>query len=346
MSTVIDSQPSTVHAFKITFITKKPLPLVVEPAHKIKDFDECIAAINENRTFLKENLLKYGGLLFRGFPVEDENHFKRVITSLQTGKFINYIGGDSPRTIIQEGIYTSTEAPPWLKIPLHNELSFVKNYPTHIYFYCQTAPQQDGQTIVADARNVYKMISPEVKEIFEKKGIKYVSNYYYRSKLLEFINKLQPSHKSWMQVFETNNKALVEKLCYDNEFNFKWNQKDWLELSQIRPAVLTHPATGEAVWFNQAHLYDFNPRLLGFWRYLGAKILYARKHMRLHEVFFGDNSFIPQKYLSHILDVLDANTIYFPWQKGDILVLDNILAMHGRAKFKGKRRVLTAMTGE
>jgi alpha-ketoglutarate-dependent taurine dioxygenase len=67
--------------------------------------------------------------------------------------------------------------------------------------------------------------------------------------------------------------------------------------------------------------------------------------MRLHEVFFADGSTIPLKDLYHILDVLDANTIYFPWKKGDVLVLDNILAMHGRAVFSGKRRILAAMTG-
>jgi alpha-ketoglutarate-dependent taurine dioxygenase len=44
------------------------------------------------------------------------------------------------------------------------------------------------------------------------------------------------------------------------------------------------------------------------------------------------------------MDTLDANTVAFPWQRGDMLVLDNVLSMHGRATFSGSRRILAAMT--
>ena len=81
------------------------------------------------------------------------------------------------------------------------------------------------------------------------------------------------------------------------------------------------------------------------WRYIAAQAFYCRPHTKLHQVSFADGSPIPGTIFYHIMDTLDANTIAFPWQKGDILVLDNVLSMHGRATFTGKRRVLTAMTG-
>ena len=74
------------------------------------------------------------------------------------------------------------------------------------------------------------------------------------------------------------------------------------------------------------------------------KLFYFRKSTRLHEIQFADGSVIPRKDIYNILDILQANTVTFPWQKGDILILDNILAMHGRAPFTGKRRILTALT--
>ena len=55
----------------------------------------------------------------------------------------------------------------------------------------------------------------------------------------------------------------------------------------------------------------------------GAQILNFKDYMKLHRVIFGDKSPIPREDLYHILDVLDANTVAFPWQKGDVLVLDN-----------------------
>lgn len=331
--------------FTTNFITKEKLPLVVEPQNKNVSFAEFLSLISSHKESLNNHLLKYGGILFRGFPVETADDFSDVIKSFGAGKFIDYIGGDSPRNKIKDGVYTSTEAPPAIKIPLHNELSFVKNYPKHIYFYCQIAPKEKGETIIADARKIYNDIDEKVKNRFVENGLKYVSCYYYKSNVMNLVNKLQRSHKSWIDVFETEDKNDVEKKCRDNDFSFKWNKDDWLQIGQKRPAVMSHPITHEKIWFNQVHLYDFNPKLLGWWRYVGAKLFYMQKHMRLHEVFFADNSPIPRGDIYHILDVLDANTVYFPWQKGDVLVLDNVLAMHGRAPFSGKRRVLTAMTG-
>lgn len=328
-----------------SFVTKERFPLVVEPKDKTLNGAGFLNLVLENRNEIQKELHKHGGILFRNFPVENEVDFEQFIHTLGFGKFIDYIGGDSPRTKVHGGVYTSTEAPPHFKIPLHNELSFVKNFPRHIYFYCQTPPQEGGQTTVADARKVYEAIDPKIRERFEKKRIKYLSCYYRKSALMDFINRMQKAHKTWLDVFETSDKADVEKKCRENEFDFKWNQNDWIQISQTRPSEYVHPGTQEKVWFNQSHLYDFSPKMLGFWKYLACKILYCRKHMRLHEVFYGDGSKIDRKDLYHILDVLEANTVYFPWQKGDVLVLDNVLAMHGRAAFKGKRRILTAMTG-
>jgi hypothetical protein len=241
-----------------------------------------------------------------------------------------------------EGVYTSTEAPPSIKLPLHNELSYVKNYPQYIYFFCETPPVANGETIISDARKIYQAIDDDVKGRFIEKGLRYISRYPAKDDLM---HRLVKSHKSWVNVFETEDKEEVERKCRENDILFKWNRGNWLEISQVRPAAIAHPQTQENVWFNQAHHFDFNPKFLGLWRYLGAKAFYWRKHTLLHDVLFADNTKIPRRDLYHIFDVLDENTVYFPWQKGDVLILDNILAMHGRATFTGKRRILTAMTG-
>lgn len=328
---------------KTHFVNNQKLPLVVEPSKSFR-LEEFYEFLSHHREHFQNEILKYGGILFRGFPLNTAQDFAAGIEHLGLGKSIDYIGGDSPRNKITGAVYTSTEAPPSFKIPLHNELSFVKNYPKHIYFFCETAPQSDGETILGDAREICKAIDPKVKEQFQQKNLKYISAYYYKSQLMELLNKWQRSHKSWPEVFEAKTKEEVEKKCIENDFGFKWTRNHWIKISQNRPALLKHPQTQEEVWFNQVHLYDFNPKLLGFWQFIGAKIFYIRKHMRLHEVSFGNGDPIPRKDIYHIMDILDQKTVKFPWQKGDFLVLDNILAMHGRAPFKGKRRILTAMT--
>lgn len=319
-------------------------PGVISPDHKTFDYNALIDTIQKNKQTLHQLLLKHGGLLFRGFPIENANAFATFIESLGLGNFVNYIGGDSPRDKVEDKVYTSTEAPPALHIPLHQELSFVKKFPRHIYFFCETPPAEKGETIIGDARQIYKALNPEVKKRFEEKGLTYTSNYYYKNKIMRLMNKIQRSHKSWIEVFETHKKEDVERQCQNNDFHWEWTKRDWIKVQQTRPAMVNHPETQEPVWFNQAHLYDFNPKLLGWARYLGAKLFYFRKYTRLHEVSYADGSKIARSDLYHILDVLDKNTVAFPWQKNDVMVLDNVLTLHGRAPFTGKRRILTALT--
>lgn len=331
--------------FKYSQIEGSALPLVVEPKNPIVDMEAFLEHLEAHREEFKAKMLKSGGLLFRGFPLRTATDFEEAIRALRLGDFIDYIGGDSPRAKITENVYTSTEAPPSFKIPLHNELSFVDNYPKQIYFFCEIEPTSQGETIIADAREIYKGVRPDVRERFKENGLLYSSCYYGESALMDWINSIQTSHKSWKQVFETNQKTEVERLCQENAFEYQWNQNDWLKISQRRPAVIDHPETGDKVWFNQVHLYDFNPRLLGLWRYVAATLFYLPKHMRLHETFFSNGKPIPREDIYHIMDVLDQKTIAFPWKRGDFMALDNVLAMHGRAPFNCKRRVLTAMTG-
>jgi len=332
------------NCFQTEFITQQKLPLVIKPKDPKISRKAFLEQIRKNHDFIEKETLKYGGLLFRDCPIDGADGFNAVIEALGFGSALNYIGGDSPRQKVKGKVYTSTEAPPSLKIPLHNEMSFIKNYPRHIYFYCDTPAAEGGETIIADARKVYSSVDPTVKERFVKKKLRYISNFYKDSWLLDLINSYKAAHKTWMQVFETDHRKEVEKRCLANDFGFKWNKNDWLQVIYKTPSILAHPETKENVWFNQAHLYDYNPRLLGFWNWVGAKLVYFRKHTVMHAIYHGDETEVSRKDLYHVMDVLDKNTIKFPWKKGDVMVLDNVLAMHGRAPFSGKRRILTMLT--
>lgn len=316
------------------------LPLVVSPKGSTS-LSELVRNIERVRPELDRRLLEHGGLLFRGFPISGAEEFAKVIAALTTGKPVQYIGGDSPRKKITGAVYTSTEAPSDFKIPLHNELSFVDKYPRRIFFHCEVAPTEGGETILGDARRVYQALDQSVRARLIERKLKYVSCYFDKSRMMEVI---QPSHKSWRQVFETDDPGRVEELCREHGFDYEWTRDGWIRISQIRPAAITHPETGEWAWFSQPHLYDFSPRLLGWGRWLGASLFYARPYTRLHEVFHADGAPIARQDLYRLMATLDRCTISFPWRHGDVLMLDNVLAMHGRAPFKGPRRILAALT--
>ncbi|HEX2252875.1 MAG TPA: TauD/TfdA family dioxygenase [Thermoanaerobaculia bacterium] len=59
--------------------------------------------------------------------------------------------------------------------------------------------------------------------------------------------------------------------------------------------------------------------------------------------YYGDGSPIEPEVLDHLREIYRRETVAFPWQRGDLLVLDNMLVAHGRAAFEGSRRVLVGM---
>ena len=60
-------------------------------------------------------------------------------------------------------------------------------------------------------------------------------------------------------------------------------------------------------------------------------------------VYFADGSPIDPEMLDHISSVYENNAVVFSWQAGDVMLLDNMLAAHGRRPFVGKRRVMVGM---
>jgi hypothetical protein len=60
-------------------------------------------------------------------------------------------------------------------------------------------------------------------------------------------------------------------------------------------------------------------------------------------VYFGDGSAIPDNVLDTVREVYRQTAISFPWQPGDILMLDNRLVAHGRNPYTGDRKVIVAM---
>ncbi len=59
--------------------------------------------------------------------------------------------------------------------------------------------------------------------------------------------------------------------------------------------------------------------------------------------FFGDGEEIRRETIDEIGMAYENATVTFPWKKGDVLMLDNMLFSHGRRPFKGDRSVVVSM---
>lgn len=324
------------------FLNKEKMPLVISPVETDISLESFRQWIEEHKQELKTLLSKHAAVLLRGFPVKNAQAFANVVTDV-LGKPIDY-KGEGSRTKIAEGVYTSTEAPPNYHIHLHNELSCTDSPPGYICFYCEIAPKAgSGQTIIGSTEAVTRAFQniPEVWNLFEGKTMKYISRHPPKG---SFFNKINKTHKTWQDAFETADKKEVERICKEKGYEFKWID-DWIEVTRKVPAIRNPDDHFDfAYWYNQVHLYDLNPRLCGGWtNYILANMVYMKKTTRPYDIEFEDGSSIPRDVLYKIYDTLNDNTIKFDWKEQDVLLLDNFKALHGKAPNEGPRRILTSM---
>jgi hypothetical protein len=147
--------------------------------------------------------------------------------------------------------------------------------------------------------------------------------------------------KSWQETFETTKRAEVEHICSDQGMEFEWTRRG-LRTSLRNPGVMTHPITGESCWFNQADMWHASFDTVKAQERPSAAEASGKEAFGSHACF-GDGTEIPIADLRAVRAACKKSEVIFPWQAGDLLVLDNILAMHGRKPFHGERRVLVAM---
>ncbi|NWD69713.1 TauD/TfdA family dioxygenase [Pseudomonas gingeri] len=276
---------------------------------------------------VEQQLPMAGGVLFRGFQFDGEADFEAFACSFGHD-LLTYDYASTPRTKLHSRVYTSTEYPAHQVIPLHNEQSYSRNWPMKIWFHCIKASEVGGETPIADSRVIYTQIDPAIRQRFANKRLMYVRNY---------GNGLD---LSWEQAFGTEDRAQVERFCRENHIDFEWLDEDELRTRQVCQAVAQHPVSGEWVWFNQAHLFHIS-NLAPALRETLISIVGEEGLPR--NVFYGDGSPIEESALEHIRGVLQRHQVSFPWQAGDVLMLDNMLVAHGRSTFQGTRKVVVAM---
>ncbi|MED1724563.1 TauD/TfdA family dioxygenase [Brevibacillus parabrevis] len=302
----------------------RTLPLVVRPAVDNLDLHGWV---KENSTLLEDALLKCGGILFRDFQVPTIASFENLAKCFGS-ELVEYGERSTPRTEVQGRVYTSTEYPADQSIPQHNENSYAHQWAMKIWFYCDQPAIQGGETPIADSREVLSRIDPAIVKRFMEKKVMYVRNYGGGLDL------------PWEDVFGTNEKAAVEQYCKNMGMEYTWLDGDRLRTRSLRPAVAKHPKTGEYVWFNQAHLFHVTNLPEEIRDYI---MMTVPEESYPRNTYFGDGQPIDAAILEEIRNVLESASIYFPWQKTDVMMLDNMLVSHGRAPFAGPRKVVVAM---
>ncbi|MGI9257463.1 MAG: TauD/TfdA family dioxygenase [Gammaproteobacteria bacterium] len=272
-------------------------------------------------------LLSEGAVLFRDVGVDSASEFEQFSDRF-VSEWMGYQDRASKRSSVRGNVHTSTDTPSTFPIALHCESSFTSRWPQKIFFHCMTAPTHGGRTPICDVRQVYKDLDSAVREKFEKLGVMYYRNFG------------RGVGMDWRDVFQAEDQEAVEAYCAAHSILAEWPEEDHLRTTQVRPAVLEHPVTGEKSWFNHAlALSKFS--LVGD---LSQTLMRQSGERNLpNNSYFGSGEQISDEDIQHIRDIHDRNTRHFDWQPGDVLMLDNMRVAHGREPFEGPRLIHAAM---
>ena len=312
-------------------------PLFIEPkGDALRDQVRFRAWVESVRPVLDVLIVNHGGIVLRGFPIartEDFSHFISLFPSFDSG----YAGGRAPRKAISGKVMEATRLASSVRLALHSEMAYMRDYPKRIAFFShQTAPV-GGETLIGDVRNLVDTMPPAILAKIRRLGTRMARNFGPRS------NDLEGSYghmdqRGWNQSFFTEDPSQVEAICAERGLVPVWNEDGSLVVfNELEPFVV-HPETGKEIYRSVLHL---KPQVEN--AELDAEIRKKQKHPT--GATLGNGERLTPEEMVEMEEVIEGVTYSWPWQDGDVMVLDNLQVWHGRNPYEGPRDVQVALLG-
>jgi alpha-ketoglutarate-dependent taurine dioxygenase len=203
----------------------------------------------------------------------------------------------------------------------------VPKFPSYLFFYCDVVPKEGGETPFCLSNAVYERINQErpefVKNLLEK-------NVRYTRILPEEDDPSSPIGRGWKSTFLTEDKKVAEERCLEHGGSFEWLPNGCLKtISKPLPAIKLDPRTNKNTWFNSIVAVYYG------WR--------DSRNKPEEAITYGDGTPISPDDIERTSQILDELSVSFKWHQGDVVLVDNKLALHARKTFTPPRRILAAL---
>lgn len=290
---------------------------------------DVAATVEDRRTEILETVHSAGAALLRGFNELSVGEFADV-AKIILEDVVTENGEHEPveaSSIVQTPVPFSHER----KLLWHNENSFNHRWPLVLMFSPVVVATSGGRTPLTDSRELLRVLDPAIVNLFRERGITYVRR---------FGNGIG---LPWQKVFGTESRSEFEARATSAGVEVDWGVGDSMTTRTVRPAIVTHPLTGELAWFGQpAH---WHPACLDEeTREALVDVLGADNLPR--DCSFGDGSVIPDSVMAELVAAHESIERSFDWMVGDVLFVDNVLSAHARDPYEGPRRLLVVMGDE
>jgi len=310
-------------------IGKSVFPAVVENKPNFTSLEDCIAWVKANKEELEAELISAGSLLFRGFPINSAETFDQFSAAFGYDNFTYKESlSNAVRINFTERVFTANEAPKEAEIYLHHEMAQTPIYPSKLFFFCMSAADQGGATPLCRSDALFSELSRQNQALaddFEAKGLKYTTT------MPGADDAKSAQGRSWKSTLSVETVEEAETKLAELGYSYKWNEDGSLEATTPVLAAVLERENGRKVFFNQ---------LIA--AYMGWK---GVRENPSSAITFGDGSLIAKEDLELVNSLAAQFTFDLQWQDGDVAIIDNYMAMHGRRPYTGdrKRQVLVAL---
>lgn len=248
-------------------------------------------------------LTRHGAILLRGFAIDGEADFEAAANALASALEPSY--GDLVKRASARFVYDATVYPKDRAILFHNEGSHTPRMPTRQLFFCGRDGFTGGETPIVDCRKVYQALPAELRQTFERVGLRYIRNF------------IPGVDVRWQDFYRTESRAEVEAKCRADRVAWRWKPDGGLRTQTRAAAVIRHPATGEASFCNQIMLH--HPSCVDE-KTRQALLAVLDVDDLPRNVCFGDGTPIADDVVAELLKLTARTAVRFTWRRGDVLM--------------------------
>lgn len=288
-------------------------------------------AIAAQRVTLDNLLRKHRGILFRNCGIDTVEDFHDLIVASDL-EGMEYIGGAAVRTQLTSRVFTANESPSSEKIPFHHEMAQTPNPPTHLFFFCDIAPSSGGETPILVSSEICGLLTarhPQFMADIEQHGVKYIRY------MPEYDDSTSAIGRGWRSTFQTDTPLGAESALATLGSTWEWQPNgDLKTVTAAIPAVRIDSGPQR-----QGKKSFFNSIVAAFTGWNDSR----NKGETAVILADGKDTLLASDIIESCRVIMDEIAVNIPWQKGDIMLLDNRTVMHSRKPFEGPRRVLAGL---